>query len=406
MSKAPSVLLLDDGELDRTRRLLERIGTDFVHLSGDEIGAVVDEPADLLITTGKRALEMPSFDPSTRPSDDTSDTASRPTWICIHGDDVSELRERLRSIGVHFLVHSALDQTTLQLLLEKMLCRQAERRRAAGLPMGTEIAYRIGNELYKGRLAELSRKSCRILTVDEIFKGTRLWVYLPRELTSDQKIGFPGRVESVGPHESRPGVHWRASVILFEDLDEDAAAHLEEILSGTNPGTRVTPLDGPPPLDEVELTHRDRRQHTRHLYQRRMALLGGAGVKVPQVMFGRDLSVNGLRIERHQGLRVGMRIAVALYGDARTEPIVVQADVVSDNDNRGLGLKFHRVTQEQRRRLDGFVADLPPLEEICSSSGESGPIVMSKLLSSTSDGSDEQYGAPGPVDPDPSSSTD
>ncbi len=377
MSKAPSVLLLDDGELERVRRLLERAGTDFTHLSGDQIGETIPEPTDLLITTGKRALAMPRSDSLVEPD-------RKPIWICIHGHDVSSLREELRNLGVHYLVHSALDQNSLNLLIEQVLYKQADRRCAARLPLGVEVTYRIGNELDKGKLAELSLQGCRILTPDRLYKDTELSLYLPRDLSLQRKIGLSGRVSRSAPYEPQPGVEWYSSVIIFEDLEPDAETVLERIFSGELASTRVTPLGSTQGCETLELVDVERRQHPRRLYKRRMALLAAIGVDAPQVLLGCDLSLNGLRIAPDDDLRPGMQIAIALYGDARSEPIIVQAEVRSDYAEKGLGLAFHTMTPQAHDRLEALLEDLPPLEQV-TDDPDDRQIVVSEILETHSE---------------------
>ena len=56
MKTAPSVLLLDDGELDPVQSLLEELGCSFVRVRG---GGLDDEPPcprELIIATSRRAI--------------------------------------------------------------------------------------------------------------------------------------------------------------------------------------------------------------------------------------------------------------------------------------------------------------------------------------------------------------
>ena len=91
-------------------------------------------------------------------------------------------------------------------------------------------------------------------------------------------------------------------------------AALEEILSGRQLGTRVTPLSPMPEpgkpaaahfdatgdltedLPEVTL---DRRENERRRYGRRVTALGTGTSDAPQVVLGRDLSVSGMRVAKH-----------------------------------------------------------------------------------------------------------
>ena len=66
------------------------------------------------------------------------------------------LRKRMRAMGIHYLVHSALDRESLRLLVGQLLYRGAERRGARRLPVGCEVSYRSSNGRRKALLAELS----------------------------------------------------------------------------------------------------------------------------------------------------------------------------------------------------------------------------------------------------------
>ena len=58
----PSVLLLDDGELDGVHRMLRRIGADVERLQGRAIGRSLPCPRDLLIGSVQRTLEAPDLE--------------------------------------------------------------------------------------------------------------------------------------------------------------------------------------------------------------------------------------------------------------------------------------------------------------------------------------------------------
>ena len=88
----PSVLLLDDGELDHVDDILRRFGADVVRLTGSDIAGRIPQPRDLLITSSKRTFAMPRFE--------VAENAESPTWISIHNQNFLPLRERMRGMGV------------------------------------------------------------------------------------------------------------------------------------------------------------------------------------------------------------------------------------------------------------------------------------------------------------------
>ena len=132
MSTLPSVLLLDDGELEQVHQILRRLGADYVRLQGEEVGSAVPKPRDLLISSCRWALEMPQLESS-------EDEPHDPVWVCVHGQDFLPLRQRLRELGVHYLVHAALDQESLRLFLLQLVNRDLQRRKQLRIPLGDSI---------------------------------------------------------------------------------------------------------------------------------------------------------------------------------------------------------------------------------------------------------------------------
>ncbi len=117
MRTAPSILLLDDGELGQARSVLAGFGTEFAHFEGCELGNSVRLPRDLLVTSLRLALEIPAFE---HPEGITLE----PTWICVADQDCRALRAQLRDLGVHYLVDAQLDSESMRLFFWQLLSRQ------------------------------------------------------------------------------------------------------------------------------------------------------------------------------------------------------------------------------------------------------------------------------------------
>ncbi len=117
MRTAPSILLLDDGELGQARSVLAGFGTDFAHFEGNELGNAVALPRDLLVTSLRLALEVPAFE---HPEGMTLE----PTWICVADQDCRALRTQLRDLGVHYLVDAQLDSESMRLFFLQLLSRE------------------------------------------------------------------------------------------------------------------------------------------------------------------------------------------------------------------------------------------------------------------------------------------
>jgi hypothetical protein len=127
---------------------------------------------------------------------------------------------------------------------------------------------------------------------------------------------------------------------------------------------------GPPP---------DRRRHARRPYRGRV--IAAAEDAVHRLLFGRDLGMEGMRVDRHPDLELGARVRIAIYDPAAARPLVVEAVVVRDDAAGGLVLRFEGVDAELGARLEALVAALPPVEPLLE--GEAGSLgtVVSEILS-------------------------
>ena len=64
---APSILVIDDGELDRVQVLLEHLPYDWVRCAEPDAGIPIETPLDLIISSGPRAMKMPPLSGAARP---------------------------------------------------------------------------------------------------------------------------------------------------------------------------------------------------------------------------------------------------------------------------------------------------------------------------------------------------
>ena len=370
MDNSASVVLLDDGELDRVRVILERLGVEFALCRRPRSPAEVPRARDLFVCTGRRALELGGRAPVER-------GAHPARWLCVHGQDFGELRAQLRDLGVHYLVHSSVDQETLRLLIANLLHVRDERRERARLPLGGEARVRVGSDTHPAKLVELSTKAARLRVEAPLEEGDWISLELPPDLRSSALDVVSGHVSRAEP-EGTAAKAWSVAIEL-DPLAPEASAELDAILRGAHPGTRVSPLTELPPRKPS-----DRRRSPRRAYRRRVAALTAHDAQAPQVVLGHDLSAEGIRIARQPGLVVGQRIALGLYGTAGGAPLVVEAEIVRDHGPRGLGLVFRDVTPEQRRSLEALVDGLVPLESLGGDADTATRLIVSRVLDSGS----------------------
>ena len=158
---APSVLVIDDGELDRVQALLERMPIDWLRCAEPDSGVELELPNDLIISSGPRAMRMPALAGS-----------GQPLWVCIYDQDFLPLRERLRDLGVHYLVSGDLAPHAFELFLRQLLNRGQERRAVRRIPLQCDVQLVVGRERGGARMLELSRESCVISRAPRARRGS------------------------------------------------------------------------------------------------------------------------------------------------------------------------------------------------------------------------------------------
>jgi hypothetical protein len=383
------VLVLDDGELDHVHRMLKRIGADYVRLQNRQIRGVIEKPCHLLISSCERTLEMPQLESS-------EGVSLNPTWVCVHNQDFLPLRQRLRELGVHYLVHAALDQESLRLFLLQLLHRGPNRREQLRLPLGDRVQCgAVGAELESGKLVDLTSGMCRILAPRATEPGATIRIVLPEALGGEEKFELQGPVIRCAESESEMGQPAFSILVRFDDLDPAARAQVDKLVSGEQIGTRVTPLAERPPVEpeapapqrgaavQVETAPATAPQRLpRWEYSRRVDVLDFDDMDASQTALGRDLSVGGVRILEHSGLELGAEVTLALYAGQREEPVVVEATVLRDDGEDGLAFIFNSVSDSQRRALEKLCSGLPPLESLQEGDGEPDRVVVAQVTPS------------------------
>lgn len=480
MGERFSVVLVDDGELDDVRDLLEELGIEFAHLRGGAVPKRIDPPRDLFLATMRRAALA-------RPWPHSRDGLLRPVRIAIVDEDSPTARSALRKLGFAYLVRRPVHPVALRLLVLRAFYLGDERRGDARVPVGVDVTLRTGLRRRDALLADLSRGGCRLVTDRALPAGAKITLHLSRELLGESDLSLPGQIlrcerdahaladggfqiavrfvdPKRGDRERLERFLARRDVRIGPDLEPQvtplataaggvateapaapASRTLEDVTSEAPPDPRETtqtfvappgapvpaaapaaapappggrapapapslpaappapprPLRRAPPLEPppaagaaqparlgAALIQRggerrgrppERRRHGRRLYDRRV--LAAATAAMHRMLFGRDLSSGGMRVDRHPELRVGARLRLALYDAAREAPLVVEAVVARDDGPRGFGLQFLSMTPELAQRLEQLVATLPPVERL--DDGEAGALgsVVGEIVS-------------------------
>jgi hypothetical protein len=105
----------------------------------------------------------------------------------------------------------------------------------------------------------------------------------------------------------------------------------------------------------------ERRRASRHRYPgRRVVALGDQAARV---LIGRDLSTGGMRVDRAPHLEPGQTLQLAIHVSAGETPLVVNAEIVRDDGERGFALRFCDLSSSAERYLTKMVGALPVLED-------------------------------------------
>lgn len=136
-----------------------------------------------------------------------------------------------------------------------------------------------------------------------------------------------------------------------------------------DPGEHEADAPGPEPGD--------RRSENRGAYNRRVPAFGDRAMRV---LVARDLSMNGMRIEREKGLEPGDRLHLAVYGDASEEPFLVWATVDRVDGSNGMYLAFDDLHEVVAEQLDAVVAGLPAVESLHDDEARAMGTVVTEIL--------------------------
>ena len=371
--------MIDDGELDRVQTVLARMPIDWMRCAEPDSGIALERPNDLIISSGPRAMRMPALAGETHP-----------LWICIYDQDFLPLRERLRDLGVHFLVSGDLAPHAFQLFVRQLLHRGQERRAVRRIPLQCDVqlavqasrsepkasgGHRGGRERVTARMIELSRESCVVSARCALAPNHRVSLVLPAEHTGTEDLPISGTVIRA-TSAARAGDHTTA-VIGFTSSDPRVIAHLQDLLSGNVLGTQVTPLAAEPAttagptaeswlsggFDDVRPEQVERRGAARRGYDRRIDAICWQGESEPQALLAKDLSLTGLCVSASSDLPLRSQVGLALYGRSREEPLFVRAEIVR-RDSDQMGLRFLGLSPGQTSALERLISAAPAVEDL------------------------------------------
>ena len=412
MAESPSVLLLDDGELDDVQKMLEGLKIPFGRVRGGAIARGTPPPKDLLIATPRRIDVVKAGEDG---------MAEPPQRVVIVNEDSNTLRDHLRKVGFDYLVRRPVHPEALRLLILHCLYRGEEKRRDPRVAVGFEISFRAGLLNRKVTLADLSVRGCRLLSHTRFEVGKRIKLQIPEALEAGDPFSVAGRIVRVDfdPKAGDGGLY--SGGVLFDRITDAAREALEIIIedrargpavlrspqprtSGSESRTdatdardeqQATPGEEPSARVDIEVDVRlererepsgsamspkageERRRNRRGTYEQTVPAFGNRALRV---LVGRDLSLGGMRIERLPGLALGDRLHLAVYGKPGDSPFLIWGTIARDDGDWSMALVFDPVEPDVGHQLEILVGDLPAVESLHDSEVEAMGTVMSEIL--------------------------
>jgi hypothetical protein len=300
------------------------------------------------------------------------------------------------------LVRRPVHPATLRALLVHALYRGPEKRRAARVRIGAPVAYRAGWRQRPAILMDLSIGGCRLLVDRRLERGSAFTLNLPADVAGGKAFRVKGEVLHVTTDPEETAAQFVTSA-RFASLRQGQIAKLKAAISAHSEGPATfegaPPLPGAPPdacpmpakfvpsapapaarvVSEVGVVSEvrpsgeasavaddaplalaeaavERREMPRRALDRRIVSLSEEAARV---LMGRDITVGGMRVDRHPTLSVGADVQLAVHTTTRTTPLVVRAKVHRDDGDRGLVLRFHALSPDATQYLNEVMDHLP-----------------------------------------------
>ncbi len=377
MKTAPSVLLLDDGELDPVQSLLEELGCSFVRVRG---GGLDDEPPcarELIIATSRRAIAH------LKPIDELDSTSDfnpewMPTRIAVVREDSWQLRAQLRLLGFDFLVRLPIHPKALRVLLLRTLSHGPERRRSVRFSVGASASVHSQKRSHDVILRDISRHGCQLVSTSPDSLGHQVQLALSPEITHGPPLCLPGNiVRQIKEAGADKAIPLFVTALEFDALPAPEKEGLERLLTHCSHGW--APLtDAGKPDEEQDEPDVERRSTQRKSYGQEVLHKQGTH---RQSLIGKDLSLGGMRIEPRSGLEPGDTLRLAFFAAGKEEPFTISARVTRHEPNHGTALQFDPMSAELEAMLEQLITGLPPVEALQDGESEAMGAVLAEILS-------------------------
>ncbi|MEM7409727.1 MAG: PilZ domain-containing protein [Myxococcota bacterium] len=132
-----------------------------------------------------------------------------------------------------------------------------------------------------------------------------------------------------------------------------------------------------PTAEAPEPSGPERRRQARGAYPQTVPAFSERALRV---LVGRDISTGGMRIENVDGLEIGDRLHLAIYGGQGEEPLLVWGRVHRDDGEDGHAIVFEELDESASARLERIVTGLPSFEALHRSEAEAMGTVVSRII--------------------------
>ena len=367
---ASVALVVDDGELSDVIAILRSLGVAPRRSTPNVEGRMRDfiPPTRLLVITAKRALSLGH----------SLDIARADfTAVVVTDSEARTLQPIVHRLGYRFVIRRPVHPEALRTLLRQTLHRDGGRRASPRVASGCRARWRLSGTLRRrdGTLADLSHDSCRLLVRNAVPMNSRVHIRIPADVTGSRRIDVCGRVARRASLSNGQ----RELGIVFENLAQRASDRLARLVQAL--ATGPARFDGKPeaeasfaepdtatePQPEAPAgaaPRTERRRNKRGSFQRELVALDVGSEEVRLPLIGRDLSIDGMRVEPNPELQLDDHLRLAFFDSEDGEPLTLHAVVTRIDGRLGSCLRFIGLDAASRSRLDKAIGGLPSIESV------------------------------------------
>jgi hypothetical protein len=349
-----AIAIAGELELDGVREALRALAQPFEEWQRG--GPVPDaaNPARLFVCSVSRALTA-SYNRRRTPG------IRGAVWIAVATRESLSRRQNLIDSGFDYLVRWPMHSGALQMLLAGALYQGAENRQVARLAVGHPVRIKLGRSHRPAMLVDISPRGARLFSGEEVEPGSKAVLELPAELMGDKPLGLSASVV-----RSRQGAQERGSNnefslgLRFDPLEHSNKLRLAALLRRLSVEPASVKVASAAPGPRGPRTRAKRARFSGEV----MAYSAAAGEW--RLISGRNLSLGGMCADPHPALRVGKTVELA-FEVGGGPPIEVRAEVVRENREAGVGLRFAPLSPADQARLKALVDSLPSIESLAPS---------------------------------------